>query len=416
MNNHNNLGFYEEVYKYDGCLLSNVLKKMFLKNADDKGAFDIVVKHKVADIQADLETLNTLYPLELSYNYLQAIEQSLPGTAFRYAVIHKSNRPALFVYFQLFTLTSQNFNLSQNKKFVQGIFRFFLDLKKAKALICGNAIRTETPSYCYDARLMTPDEALAAIAAIGEKIAAEENATALIIKDLETATLRGRQQLAETGYITPWTDSVMEMSVDAQWNSLTDYTAALSRKYKTRANKALALRSGLTIKPITATELDEQKGEMHRMFSTLVNTQSFTLTNCGPDYFAMLKKLYQDKFEVIGFYKGDTLVAFYSAFIGADAYDIHYVGFEQELNKEYSLYFNLLFTGLEKAIALQKSKLKLGRTSFDAKASLGAQPKPLDYIIKLANLPDFAVNWFVCYFSSLEDAQWKLRNPLKPAA
>lgn len=415
MNNHNNLGFYEQGYSYDGCLLSNVLRKVFVKNTEEKSAFDIIIKQKVADIKSDLEQLNEHNALELSYPYLHAIEQSLPGATFRYAIIHKNNRPALFVYFQLFTLTSQNFNLSQNKKFVRGIFRFFLDLKKAKALICGNAIRTETPSYCYDATLMTADEALEAIAAVGEKIADEENATALIIKDMETAT-KGRQQLAETGYKTPWTDSVMEMQLDARWTKLNDYTAALSRKYKTRANKALALRNELTLKPIDAAMLEELKNDMHLLFASLVNTQSFTLTNCGPDYFTMLKKLYQDKFEVIGFFKGDKLVAFYSAFISGEAYDIHYVGYEQELNRDYSLYFNLLFTGLEKAITLQKTKLKLGRTSFDAKASLGAQPKPLDYIIKLANLPDFAVKWFVCYFSSLEDAQWKLRNPLKPAA
>jgi hypothetical protein len=73
----------------------------------------------------------------------------------------------------------------------------------------------------------------------------------------------------------------------------------------------------------------------------------------------------------------------------------------------------MLFSGLERAITLGKQTLKLGRTSFDAKASLGAKPQTLPYILKIPHLPDFVLRRFINYFSALEDKRWKLRNPLK---
>jgi hypothetical protein len=58
----------------------------------------------------------------------------------------------------------------------------------------------------------------------------------------------------------------------------------------------------------------------------------------------------------------------------------------------------------------------LGRTSFDAKASLGAKPESTTYFLKTSFMPDAVSNWFVKYFSSMEDNKWKLRNPLKKDA
>ncbi len=110
---------------------------------------------------------------------------------------------------------------------------------------------------------------------------------------------------------------------------------------------------------------------------------------------------------------GEKPVAFYSAFVTHDAYELFYVGFDMELNSEYQLYFNLLFSGLERAIRLEKKELKLGRTSFDAKASLGAKPHKIEYVARLRRVPDTAMKWLTRYFASVEDNKWKQRNPLK---
>ena len=130
------------------------------------------------------------------------------------------------------------------------------------------------------------------------------------------------------------------------------------------------------------------------------------------EHFTELKKLYQNDFEIVGIFLNNEMVAFYAAFINKSDYEIYYVGFDYDVNTTHQLYFNLLFSGLERAITLKKKLLKLGRTSLDAKASLGAKPSELTYFIKGNNIPKVAGNWFVNYFSTMEDAKWKLRNPL----
>ena len=152
---------------------------------------------------------------------------------------------------------------------------------------------------------------------------------------------------------------------------------------------------------------------MNRLYKNVVENQPFALTSVGEDHFAKLKALYKDDFEIFGFFADKKLIAFYSAFVTPAAYEIYYVGFDYQLNDQYQLYFNILFSGLERAISLGKGQLKLGRTSFDSKASLGAKPVEISYFIKTMNIPTVAINWFVNYFASMEDGKWKLRNPLK---
>ncbi|MES2702319.1 MAG: GNAT family N-acetyltransferase [Bacteroidota bacterium] len=400
---------------YDNCLISACLKKLFCgtstKNKTEESEYTI--SNHVADVKEDLEKLNKSGLLELSYAYLAKTERSV-GVKTRYIVVHRKGEPVLFAYFQLFTLTSDNFNLKKDAGFVKGIFRFFLDLKKVKVLITGNGLRNETPCCCYDESELSKNEATEIIAAAAEKIAADEHAAAVILKDIPVSA-HAKKWLTGMAYNAPWEDKVMAMAVSPSWKNLQDYIGNLSRKYKTRANKILAAGADLTINELTDKEVHQHEARIDQLFRQVIDNQSFVLTRPAPSHFTDLKKLYGDAFEVIGFFHKDELVAFYTAFVTDDAYELYYVGFDYSHNTQYQLYFNLLFSGLERAILRGKHLLKLGRTSFDAKASLGAKPTDIDYFIKTVNIPSAVSKWFINYFSSMEDSKWKQRSPLKEA-
>ena len=396
---------------YDECLVF-CLKKMFIRSAKDKVEPGFKISDNIGELEEELKYLNDSCPIELSPAYLAAMERSIPGSGFRYAIIYKQNRPVLFTYFQLFTLTSRNFSFENNKGFVKGIFRFFIDLKKIKVLISGNALRTETACYCFDKNALNKEEAAELIASVAEKIADDEKATALVLKDMPVST-HAVKWLEGKDYHTPWEDKVMVMDIDSRWTALQDYVAVLSRKYKTRANKILAAGSRLITKEFTEQDIVTNEKEINLLFKKVVDNQSFFLIQPLHDHFSQLKKVYKNDFTILGFYDGDKLVAFYSAFISENTYELYYAGFDYEHNGEYQLYFNILFTGLEQAILLKKKQLKLGRTSFDAKASMGAKAIGMPYFLKTPNIPDVVINWFANYFSSLEDNKWMQRNPLK---
>lgn len=397
---------------YDNCLVASCLKKLFTKSGLASPKPVLVVRNNIAEVKKELQLLNVGADREMSYEYLHAMELSMPGTEFRYAVIFENNVPVHFSTFQLFTLTSDNFSLEKKKGFVKGILRFFLNLKKAKVLVSGNALRNETAACCFNKAILNPTDTAELIVSVAEKIADEENASAVVLKDVPR-TPHIREWLSEIGYTTPWEDSVMVLDIDGNWGNLAGYTAALSRKYKTRANKILAAGNALEVRALQEEEILQLDNDISRLFRNVADKQPFVLVHPAKSHFARLKKIYKDDFEFYGLFRQQKLVAFYSAFIRNDVYEVYYAGFDYDLNTEMQLYFNILLSALQRAISLGKTKLNLGRTSLDAKASLGAKPVEMNYSIKTVNIPNAVINWFVNYFSTLEDAKWKLRNPLK---
>lgn len=398
------------------CPATALIRHLISRCREGKKDPNLVIKTNAAAMRKQLHEMAGLLPVELSYPHLVAAEQSLPDVAFRYAVVtNEAGKPILFCYFQLYTITARSFNLHNDKSFVKKILALFLNLRKARLVISGNALRTDLPYFCYDSTQITDADALETIAAIAEELSEQDDASAVILTGTEAFEKKSVKHLLANGYAMPWEDNVMEMPIAPSWNSLEDYVAALSRKYKTRANKQLAVASGITTRILTTDDLGRHKSDIARLFAEVIDKQPFVLTPSGATYIEALKKLYGDDMEIMGFFEKERLVAFYSAFAGENDYELFYVGFNVELNATRMLYFNILLAGLGRAIALKKRVLKLGRTSFDAKASLGAVPKQKGYLVKLHHIPSAAVKWFTDYFSSLEDGKWKLRSPLKEA-
>ena len=400
---------------YDDCLIAACLKKLFLPSTRGKAEPGYTITDRISTLKGDLEFIRKESPAELSYAYLYAMESTLPAVGFRYMMVRRNNMPVLFAYFQLYTLTSHNFNLNKDKTFVKGILKFFLDLKKARVVLSGNALRSETPCCWYDADVLTSEVAAECIVSAAEKIAADEHASGLVLKDIPLSA-HTQKWLKGMGYEAPFEDRVMTLDINADWQNLEGYTAALSRKYKTRANKILAARDHLETRVLSEQEIRHYQPRIHKLFNNVATNQSFALTAPADDHFTRLKLVYQQNFEVTGIFVEGELAAFFSAVISPAAYELYYVGLDYELNTQYQLYFNILFAGLERAMQLNKQQLKLGRTSFDAKASIGAKPVTLPYLAKTGNIPGVVSKWFVNYFSSMEDGKWKLRNPMKDQA
>ncbi len=395
---------------FDDCLITGFIKGLFAKIHGAKSEYNFTIVRHAKSIKNDLEALGADTNKEFSFNYLNGMEATLPEAEFRYVVIHKNNKPLLAAYFQLFTLTSKNFNVDLSQGVGKTVVKLFLDLKKARVLVSGNALRNETQAFIYDKNELTEELAIQGFISAAEKVAADECPLGVVLRDVPMS-----QFLADRGYQKPWDDEVMNMNVAPTWTNLQDYTADLSRKYKARANKIIEAAKPLTLTQLTEKQVTAYATEINTLFNAVVQQQTFVLTEPASNYLSVLKKLYKDTFEVFGFFEGEKLVAFYSGFVTESSYEMYYVGFDYALNNQYQLYFNMLFCGLERAIVLGKKTLKLSRTSFDAKASLGAKAVSLDCCIKMVHLTDFVLRRFVNYFSSMEDKHWKQRNPLKSA-
>ncbi len=400
---------------FDKCLIGNYISKIFPASVKSgKGDFLKVYK-SVEEVQSVLHTLNADGKLELSLPYLTAMQRPVPGMEFRYAVLYHKHKPVLFGYFQLFTITSANFGLDEKGGMMRRIIRFLMDIKKVRVLILGNAMRNETCCFCYDRGMLDEIQAVSLLGSIAEEIASDECALAVVLKDIPDSD-GARQWLAAQKYQTPWPDQLMILDVRPGWTSLDLYLEDLSRKYRARANKILASLGSVRVEKLEMDRVAQLETKIDGLFGNVLDSQRFLLTRPGTGHFTDLMKNYGDQFEVYGYFDGEELIAFFTAFITPDAYEMYYVGFDYSLNPERQLYFNILFAGLERAILNKKKHLNFGRTSFDAKASMGAQAVERKYYFKAPGIPDAVTGWFVNFFSALEDGKWRLRNPLKQPA
>ena len=87
-----------------------------------------------------------------------------------------------------------------------------------------------------------------------------------------------------------------------------------------------------------------------------------------------MQKYFGANFKVAGYFLDEKMVAFSSYIYYKTQMEVHFIGIDYQYNDEYKLYFNILFDGIKEAIAGGYSKIELGRTAREAKASAGAVP------------------------------------------
>ncbi len=397
------------------CRVSALLHNIFARCRTGDKAARVVICYQLDDVAEELRQMSHLLPAELSPLHLLAAERTITDAEFRYVFVYRENRPAIFFYFQLYTITSRNFELEGSKTLARNLLNLFLDVKKARVLVLGNALRNGATACCYDPGLVQLSDVVDAAIAVADRLADSDSANAIILSPLPKASAADVRTLTGAGYTAPWDDCVMEMEVLPSWQCLDDYMGALTRKYKTRARKILESVSELSVVLMSAAEQEQYGEDMQRLFQQVVDKQSFTLSRSGAAYLSALNDVYGDDFEVWGYFHGEQLAGFFTGIITEDKYEIYYVGVDSDMNDKYSIYFHMLFKGLERAIELGRAKLCLGRTSLDAKASLGARPQETGYRIKWRHIPDVAIGWLSRYFAAT-DGRWKQRNPLKAVA
>ena len=91
--------------------------------------------------------------------------------------------------------------------------------------------------------------------------------------------------------------------------------------------------------------------------------------------------------------------------------EAHYIGFDYAHNKEYELYQTILYSFIEQAILMQKTKINLGRTASEIKTTVGARAHELLCYIK----PQNTVSKLILkpFMQFLQPTEWIPRNPFK---
>jgi hypothetical protein len=282
-------------------------------------------------------------------------------------------------------------------------------LQDSGVLICGNMFHLNEPGYFFpnpgDQHLVFPLTRSLTRRKTGRHI------IATLIKDIPM--ISGETDVA--GFQSFDTDICMSMDLLLSWSNWDDYLNSLSKKYRQRALKIRKAGFDLERRKLTEAELLLHSNAIGQLYQDVRQRQAVRIGSLNAGYFIEMLRANPETFEVWGYFEGDVMQAFSSYFIRPDnSLEIHYIGFNSTANETFFLYFNILFDGLVQCIERKKSKLLLGRTGYDAKASLGAKSEPSAHYYRIRRgWPALAFQYLIKAWESRENQDWQSRNPFK---
>jgi 8-amino-7-oxononanoate synthase len=124
-----------------------------------------------------------------------------------------------------------------------------------------------------------------------------------------------------------------------------------------------------------------------------------------PDYFAAMARHLEGRSHVLAIKRHGTIIAFGLALIGDDEYFGAAEGMDYAVRDSYELYSNMIFETVRVACELGKKTLNLGITTYDFKASLGAELEPCIYFVKAFKRPEYSAAYADLFRKGIEQPE-----------
>lgn len=337
----------------------------------------------------------------------------LPDLSFIYILLTNNNKAIFAAGFQLLSLTKEHVNSEMVKPLQYAAWQLYTGILRPKLLVGGHLFRHDVSSVYCDSTL-APYEAYTCYNQAIEKAMNVSCASAVLIKDMPPH-LATYFRNYEPEYMMLRNDISMEMGIPAKWQDIHDYEAALKHKYAQRFRKIRQTWAGLDIHELNLEQVHQTKQRIFELYQLVTAHQQVRIGLLNADFIPTLKT-HDDRLKVWGIYENGTMTGFFSAWVYETVFDMFYIGFDYERNKDLNLYFNILFFAVEQAIHYKKSRLILGRTALDAKARLGCMPKYLSTFLYIKN---GIIRQRVAQAQKNTDekeGEWESRHPLKGQA
>lgn len=391
------------------------MKKVNLK--DGSSSLHIVIADTITDI--DAEWNQVIRPSIYSgtpYNTL--LESNGPlGFQYYYALVYKGDDLIAAFYFQHKTIHlsedyrihthSKNFFAKLRVSFLKSIFRFV----NHEFLICGNVLLTGEYAYSYNMKLShTFCDNLINEVIVYIKEKTNKKIKTILLKDFYKDDKIKNIEILGTGYTELVVQPDMIFHVEDRWETFDDYLAEIKSKYRVKFKKVKKKAKDLDLMIMTQEDADKYNDAMYALYKATADRALFSLFTLSKNYFAELKRTLGDDLVLIGVFKDERLLGFFTFVKNGDNGDAHFLGYDVSENSKYQLYFNILLRLIKEAINQKVKFLNLSRTALEIKSSVGAVPYDMNIYIKHTNP---LVNKFVPFILSktVPENDWVPRSP-----
>ncbi len=335
----------------------------------------------------------------------------LQAVSYRYAALSAGGNIIAAASFQVLHLQEAHVNTAGLPVAQSALWRVFRRIFRPRLLVAGHLFRHDTAAF-WVAPGLTPHEGFKAYRQLVQRAAKSSRAQAVLLKEA-APELRDYLQHFAPQYQLLRGDVSMELALPADWQNMGDYEKALKHKYAQRMRNIRKAGNSLRIAEMQPEEVDAQAARMYELYLQVAQAQVVRLGFLSPDFLPLLKRAYPEELTIWGFYEGEKLVAFSSAWQKEGALDMFYIGFDYARNRDLQLYFNILFFAVETGIRRTVSKIIFGRTALEAKARLGARAAYLYTFLYLRFSLARVLFRRLQPALSAGDTEWESRHPFK---
>lgn len=342
----------------------------------------------------------------------------------RYAMIFRDTQPVAIVAVQIVTVTGDHLQKAVAsksgsaqallKRVIAPAVKTARSNFKERMLVAGNLLAWGNHGVGF-APNENPAELWPAVAEAVYRIRRAERLTGqtdlALVKDL-SATHTGVEALRRFSYRPLETEPNMVLSIDPSWTNHDAYLAALDSKYRRKAKDqhTKITAAGYTIE--TLTDIATHAARLHTLYLAVQSNAAVRLVTLRPTFFTELAKAAGERFRCTVVRRGDEIIGFVTSIRDGDTAIGYYIGFDRAAAAEgLPIYLRLLHATIADAIFWRCSRLSLGRTALEPKASLGALPEPMTVWIR-HRVP--ALNWMLRgMLGAVPHAEAPERSPFK---
>lgn len=359
----------------------------------------------------------------LGASYLRTVERYPPqGATPFYLVFLKNDRPVGLAYFQLIDFRAdQSLQYTRPLGFFPGLAfdmkQKALGLLRLRLLHLGNVLLTGSRGFFFqpDISLETANSLLAdALPQAALRLEKDYGyaINSYLVKDLPASQRNAQRVWAEEGYQELCFFPNMVFHLSPAWRQFDDYLDSLLSKYRVRARRAFRLLDGVRTRELSLEEIQYREDELYGLYQQVAASVEFNMATLDRGYFSGLKVEMGDAFHLVGYFLEGRLLGFFSTIENGEELEAHFMGFDQQFNREYQLYLNMLFDMIRMGIDMRVRYISFARTAMEIKSSVGAVAEELTCYIRhrspaVHSLIRPLVQWLQ---PSLE---WEPRHPFK---
>ncbi|MDO6759664.1 GNAT family N-acetyltransferase [Tamlana sp. 2_MG-2023] len=204
----------------------------------------------------------------------------------------------------------------------------------------------------------------------------------------------------------------MIFKVPSEWQTITNYTSELTKKYRDRYKRAKKKLGKITCVELDLSAVESHNKTLHKLYLNVSNNAKFNSFRLPENHFLSLKQHLQDHFKIFGYFLDEELVGFYTLILNGKQLETYFLGYDSEHQYPNQLYLNMLYDMLEFGIENRFTQIVYARTAMTIKSSVGAIGLPMQMYMKHTN-PSLNSLLKPVFKLMNPKQEWEERHPFK---